>query len=407
LYPSLGYRSLSRSGTTTSIRTTISSSRISLNQDPTSTSPPPPSSGPFWTTILRTRSRSERSIPLLKTIPSESQIQLALFDRSTPSSPTKPDKRQISTPKSMTARPPSLSSTLSTVSNSPSPSSSRSESPVTPVSMSSYGGVVGNRYRRQNPYHRRHRTQSDIDSNFLSSSCPPSKSILTRESSVSTKESSHTINKSVKFAAAPVVHYASTGYWDVNTIEGLGVEDNGMGINIDSMEVDDSSSYWGKDITTLTQLREMQCTTPTPEREKAKTLRRLMTLSSKKSQSATSTSDETNTRTSHKLQQGPASPRPVISAPYPLGNYPSQAMQSTISLRATSQRSRSSDAAGSTSDFSIRSSLPIRTAPSCESFRSSKSIATRSVRSLGSMKSTTNSGGIRAWLGRTMGWVEA
>ncbi|KAF9569827.1 hypothetical protein CPC08DRAFT_701695 [Agrocybe pediades] len=381
-FSSAGYRSLSRSGTSTSVRTTISSSRISLNQDVTP-STPSSSSGPFWTTLLRTRSRSERSVPLLKTIPSQSLITLT--DPVVTSAPTTPQKR----PRGMSTRPPSTSSTLSSASNSP--TSSLSESPVTPVSLFSYeGGVCGNKHRRQNPYSRRHRKP--------------------RESSVSTKDSSHTVNKSVKFAAAPVVHYAGEGYWNVDTVEGIVDEDNGMGINLDSMDIEDESSYRGEDLLTLAKLREMQCATPTPEREKAKGLKRLMSLSAKKALPVIGTSQAAvpPARKPRRSQKGLASPRPVISTPYPLGTHPpSHAMQeSTTSLRAPGQWSRASDAAGSTSDFSFRNSLPIRTAPSCESLRSAKSAAARSVRSLGSLKSTASSRGIKAWLGRTMGWVE-
>jgi len=375
---------------------------------------------------MRPRSRSERSIPLLKTIPSQSQIVLTPPDFSTPISAPK----RVASSKPMTGRPPSTSSTLSSVSLSHSPASSRSESPVTPVSLSF--SPDNSRHRRQSSHqYRRHRTHHDRDSKLpLSSSCPPSKSILTRTSSVSTKDSSHTVNKSVKFAAIPIVHYASTGYWDLETVDATAdVHSGTMGINVESMDMDDPfANYRSRDLSAdseeseslyheqgsrlgsldMARLRELQCTTPTPEREKekAKGLKRLMSLS-RKPVSTTGTTTTSVVTTSHKSSSHSATSstrgRPIISTPYALGAYPTHAGVSTISLHSSHQSGR-----GVAPDLIPEEPLPrIRTAPSTESFRSAKSAAARSVRSMGSVKSNSSTRGFRTWIGRTMGWMES
>ncbi|PPQ67373.1 hypothetical protein CVT25_005952 [Psilocybe cyanescens] len=428
--PSTGYKKqtsikITPSSPSASILTTrtatVASSRIPLVEPDNMPSTTTTSTTPFWSNVLRARPRSERSIPLLKTIPSESQIVLSPLDLSPASKNSTP--KRISAPKSLSSRPPSISSTLSSMSNSPSPSSSRSESPVTPSSLPSfsYSGTGSRQHRRQSSFHRRHRTHPDSDASLppslLSQSCPPSKSILARTSSVSTKGSSHTVNKSVKFAAIPTVHYAIRDYWAIEPVDRQRYGDGEMGINIDAMDEDDQSlvGYRGDDMLDAAKLRELQCTTPTPEREKikAKGLKRLMSLS-KRSVPTTGTSPTVGTAHNPPLPQSlAASTRPVISTPYPLGTSRAQAMQSTLSLRATHHNLKG-EMPGSALDLHLsevtaRSGAPppLRTAPSCESFRSSKSAAARSIRSLGSVKSTSSTRGFRAWLGRTVGWTES
>ncbi|KAF8912923.1 hypothetical protein CPB84DRAFT_484843 [Gymnopilus junonius] len=437
-YIKQGPPSLARSASTASTRTTRSTA-TTLTRDNQS-----PSSNYFWSTVLRPRSRSERSIPLLRTIPSESQIALTPADISAPIS-----KNIISSPRNISARPPSISSTLSSVSisrsDSPSPSSSsRSESPVTPISLSlssspysAAAGAVRPRHRQLSPYqHRRHRIHihhpnhdSDASLPPLSQSCPPSKSILARTASVSTRGSGHTVNKSVKFAAIPTIHYASAGYWDLETLDSPDHENMDMGINVDAMDVDDSLSFTGyrgdhqlDDIRDMASLRELQCTTPTPEREKekAKGIKRLMSLSRKPVKPTTATNTNAVTALKPLLQRSRSShhshsPRPLISTPYPLGTFPlpppqSHGMQSSVSLRhATGQPSakKGEASAGSVPDLLQKSTGRLRSAPSCESFRNSRSTAARSTRSLGSVKSTSSTRGFRAWVGRTIGWTES
>jgi len=84
------------------------------------------------------------------------------------------------------------------------------------------------------------------------------------------------------------------------------------------------------------------------------------------------------------------SPRPVISIPYALGTHPTSALQSDASL-----------------PYSAADSAPdlvgiLRSAQSLESFKSS---ANRSVRSMGSFKSSLSTRGLKTWLRRTTGWT--
>ena len=321
----------------------------------------------FSSTIFPSRSHSEHSF-------------LKRSDLGLKRTPSSPSRSKISSPKPMSVRPPSISSSFSI-----STSTSRSSSPRTPASPSS---SIYTKTRRP-PSYRRHPKNDYISS----LSCPPSKSILTRTSSVSTKESSITGNKSVKFAAVPVVHYATASYWD---LENLDKEETTIGIDIDAMDVDDSYHGYRTHVTVpkdnsrmldIATLRESQCTTPTPEREKAKAkrLKRFMSLTRKPlATTATSTSMATS--------------RPVISTPYVLGTHPTSALQSNASLPYS--------AASATSSVpDLVDMLPLRSAPSLESFRSSKSSATRSVRSMGSLKSSSSIRGLQSWLSRATGWT--
>ncbi|KAF8807661.1 hypothetical protein BYT27DRAFT_7211375 [Phlegmacium glaucopus] len=337
---------------------------------------------PFSSTF-HPRSHSEQSFsPSLKSIKSQSALK---------HTPSYASCSKISSPKLMSVRPPSVSS-----SSSISTSTSRSSSPRTPASQSS---SLYAKPRQPLPY--RQNPENDSTSCPLSSSCPPSKSILTRTSSISTKDSTFTGNKSVKFAAVPVVHYATASYWD---LENFDKEETMMGINVDAMDVDDSYNEYHTHVVPrkdssgmldIAKLRESQCTTPTPEREKAKTkgLKRLMSLTRKPvATTATSTSVAT-------LYRSPSSPRPTISMPFPLGTHPTSALQSNPSLPYST-----ASAGGSAPDL-MDGILQLRSVPSLESFRSSKSSAARSVRSMGSIKSTSSTRGLRAWLSRATGWT--
>lgn len=421
------------------------------------------SDGPFWSTILRSRPRSERSMPLLRTIPSESQLSLDRADQPEGSdsayNPCTP-KKIISSPMPISRRPSSVSSTISNTpvsSNSPSPASSRSESPITPISLSCspYGPDEHNLARRRRTSHRssnyrRHRATASVEGeSSVSSSCPPpSKSILTRTASVSTKDSSHTVNKTVKFAAAPTVHYASSGYWDVEAVDEF--DHTSMGINVESMDLDDDpfANYGSRHHLNTeyklnppptfvhrldpAKVRERQSLTPTPEREreKASSLKRLVSINRRPSATAraylppTKPSFGSPPPSPSPSRSSTASNRPQISIPYALGAHPHPAMRSTTSLRVAGQHSRShsrrnagspsgsefyNDASMSDLSHHVRGgSVPLRSAPSMESFRSSKSAAARSVRSLsGSVKSTASVRGLRAWFERTLGWTES
>ena len=337
---------------------------------------------PFSPSIFHSRSHSDKSFSPLKRLKSQSDTG----HKHTPSSPSRP---KISSPKLISVRPvrpPSISSS--------STSTSRSSSPRTPGTPSS--SILYTKTRRPLPY--RPHPENDSTLPPLSSSCPPSKSILTRTSSMSTKESSFTGNKSVKFAAVPVVHYATASYWDLDNFD---KEETTMGINIDAMDVDDSYHECRTHIPVLkdssgmldiAKLRESQCATPTPERESAKTkgLKRLLSLTKKPSATTTTS---TSVATVYRSQ---LSPRPVISIPYALGTHPTSALQSDASLPYS--------AAGAADSAPDLVGI-LRSAQSLESFRSSKSSANRSVRSVGSFKSSLSTRGLRAWLRRTTGWT--
>ncbi|TFK40898.1 hypothetical protein BDQ12DRAFT_720634 [Crucibulum laeve] len=354
---------------------------------------------PFWSTILRPRSRSERSIPLLKTIPSQPQIVLA------PTLPTYAISTLSTSTMSSTAskpidiRPPSITSTLSSTSASTATSSSRPGTPTSPLFPPPSSPYVCHKFHR--PYHRRYATDPTQDPRLppLSASCPPSKSILTRTSSISTKNSSTAAsNKSVKFVEMATVHYASTGYWDVKTLDQPPINDESitMGVDMDGMDMDistESQTALGKDLTfaedgedvrlNRDEMRELHCMTPTPEREKSKSLKRFVSLS-------------------RKLPSAPISSetapqeRPSISGPYALGAFSglTPPTQSTKSFKCQLSKP---NARASTSPYG---GVPLRTAPSLESFRSAKSYGGKSVRSLGSVKSTASTRGFRSWLSR-------
>ena len=349
----------------------------SFGRLPSSDNTSPHAVDPFSPTIFHSRSLPEQSFsPSIKRIKSQSETG----HKRTPSSPSRP---KISSPKLISVRPPSISS-----SSSVSTSTSRSSSPRSPATPSS---SIYTKTRRPLPYRRHPENDSTLPP--LSSSSPPSKSILTRTSSILTKESSLTGNKSVKFAAVPVVHYATASYWDLDNFD---KEETTMGINIDAMDVDDSYHAFRTHVPVpkdfsgmldIAKLRESQCATPTPERENAKTkgLKRLLSLT-KKPSAVTTTS--TSVATVYRSQ---LSPRPVISIPYALGTHPtSAALQSDASL-----------------PYSASDSAPdlvgiLRSAQSLESFKSS---ANRSVRSMGSFKSSLSTRGLKIWLRRTTGWT--
>ena len=336
---------------------------------------------PFSPTIFHSRSHSGHSFsPSMKRIKSQSETG----HKRTPSSPSRP---KISSPKLISVRPPSISS-----SSSISTSTSRSSSPKSPVTPSS---SIYTKTSQPLPYRRHPENDSTLPP--LSSPCPPSKSILTRTSSISTKESSFTGNKSVKFAAVPVVHYATASYWDLDNFD---KEETTMGINIDAMDVDDSYHEYRTHVPVpkdfsgmldIAKLRESQCATPTPERENAKTkgLKRLLSLTKPSAMTTTSTSVAT-------VYRSQLSPRPVISIPYALGTHPTSALQSDASLPYSA--SGASDSAPDLVGI-------LRSAQSLESFRSFKTSANRSVRSMGSLKSSLSTRGLRAWLTRTTGWT--
>jgi hypothetical protein len=332
------------------------------------------------------------SVPPLRPIPSESQLTF-----------TPPEMTPIATtPKSIPRLPNLKTPSLSPDSNllSHSPASSRSDSPVTPVSFSSTCRT-GRRRSYDLPRHRHRRCSHSAEipqTSIIQSS--PSKSILTRTASVSTKASSHTVNKSVKFATIPTVHYATRAYWDMDI-----ADTNSIELNVDSMDLDDDpfANYRSREGLGLedeksfaAQPRDPRPATPTSERRPNRT-KRLVRLA----------------RNSVRLGHGNStSERPAISSPYALGSYPTNTYHvvgagssSSLITRpwTTSSLSfrRSSEAAGSASSVV----LPFKNVPSCESLRRSNTSGADSLRSIESTSSRTER--FRTWLGRTVGWTPA
>ena len=299
-------------------------------------------------------------IPLLKSIPSQSQ--LVCTPSSDLDSKTK-KKKVISFPKPVHTRRPSVSSTLESAST---PSSSRSGSPVKPSISAAYG--TGRRRSYELPRHRHRRYPYSDTISSLPTRTSPSKSILSRTASSSTKASStntnNYANKSVKFATVPTtVHYPSFrgndyDYYQHLDMDSLDPDNKSVDINIDAMDLDDDpdpfANYRSREVSVddIFEVDEeeqkqgadqgwggVRSDTPTPERErerldKAKRLKDIITFA-RRSTSLVGSSGGAHTervRIGNKMASGtvasaPPSPSPrrpvVISSPYVLGAYPS------------------------------------------------------------------------------------
>ncbi|KAF8887786.1 hypothetical protein BD779DRAFT_1672604 [Infundibulicybe gibba] len=301
---------------------------------------------PFWSAILRPRSRSDRSIPLLKTTPSPPVASPTQATRSKGiAHPSIPRHQQHTRTSSLT----STDSTTSTA-----PSSSRPSTPPTPSSPFTVPAP---------PPKEPHRYP-------VSQSCPPMRSILTRTASISTKNSASTANKSVKFVEVPVVYYP---LWDLG-------DDGAMGIDVDGMEMGvlrDGS----REALLIQREKEWEWarSTPTPEKIRLRAAQHQINQTpSQRSRDQTSSPPTSLKRLMSLTRSKPAptdARRPSISGPFALGTC---APTSPAQLPARA----------------------LRSAPSLESCRSGRSVGARSVRSLGSVRSSTSTRGFRAWLGR-------
>ena len=331
------------------------------------------SSSSFWSAVLR---RHEKIPPstLLRTIPSQTQLAFTPTDLTNPRPAPKIPPHH--------ARSASFSSTVDSISLSYSPSSSRSESPITPVSISSpfpYSPKATRRRSYDLPRHRRYlhsgshmttpkptmtRTATPPPPPPVSRSPPGTKSILTRTSSVSTRASSHTnrtnSNKSVKFATLPTTVYYSNPYRGPGAHGGnyweLDPDNKSVDINIDSMDLDqdpfanyrsrvgddddddeedDSEVEERKKKTKKNEkdkpsmISRLRSVTPTPDRErekqKAKRVKRLLTFARRSSASvvpnpSTTTAVHRHHYVRHRTDSSAA--RPTISSPYALGSHP-------------------------------------------------------------------------------------
>lgn len=328
--------------------------------------------------IFSSISRTDSNPPplLLRPIPSGSQLTFEPPELTS----------SAATPKNM-SRPFYAPAALDTNSISHSPASSRSDSPLTPVSLSSMCRTGRRRsYDLPRHYHHRRCTHSvEVPRTSITQSSP-SKSILTRTASVSTRASSHTANKSVKFATIPTVHYATRAYWDADV-----PDTNSIEINIDSMDLDYDpfANYRSREGLVLEADQKSfvaQPTTPSSKRN-PKRIKRLIHLAR-------------NSIRSNKV----VSERPIISFPYALGSYPStthHVVGTESSSSLASQRwspslsfGRNNEAAGSAS------SVALALKDGLSRPRTSGTISLRSVESTSSRTER-----FRIWLGRTVGWT--
>ncbi|KAF8640944.1 hypothetical protein AX17_000591 [Amanita inopinata Kibby_2008] len=366
---------------------------------------------PLWSTILRPRPRSERSISLLKSEPSQAQLLISRPFIPLPTISSSPiETTFLSLPQeSPYIRTPSITSSASTASTS-------SIRPDTPIAPCFYPNDVKRSQRTRiqqsafQPYLDKG-GRKNPGSSQLSSSCPPCKSILARSSSMSTRASQTTTAatgctssaiKSVKFVDIPTVHYASTDYRDFETFDGIEADacshDVNMGMDVDSMEMESEIDAENQEVEdgrsiSLEVFRQALCSTATPEdeREEVGGFKRLVSLSRKSSLAD---------RNACLL---PPNPRPTISGPFALGTVHAATLNDAWPPILSSAQSNTSShpqkhlqprlASHSSTDKNH-----LRSPPSMESFRSACSLGARSVRSLGSVKSTSTARGFRALL---------
>ena len=202
-------------------------------------------------------------------------------------------------------------------------------------------------------------------------------------------------SKSVKFAAAPTVHYASAGYWEVEA-RLCAKEEESLGIDLDSMDFDLGNEHGAL----VASLRPP----PSPKKEKKESSLGFGRKKSSRSRSRSKEGEDRSLRRLVGLRRAGPPPRPSISGPYALGTAPvpvprdhDAPVSSASSFMSTgsgssSLRSKSSLRSRLSKRTGLSSSLPLRRAPSMDSVKSG------GARSLGSIASTT--GSIRGWLGR-------
>ncbi|PFH54721.1 hypothetical protein AMATHDRAFT_263 [Amanita thiersii Skay4041] len=363
---------------------------------------------PFWSNILRPRSRFERSVPSLKAAPCRAQLVISPPFTPLPTISSSPNENtSLSSKDTSHARTPSITSSTSSASTA---STSRPGTPVTPspsCQLNATGVRVIPHRLANDPYHNRQKTK-DFECHPLSASCPPSKSILSRTSSLSTR-GSHTpsttsgsatsVNKSVKFAEIPTVHYATRGHWEPETKTGtrvdVGLHDLTMGIDVEGMDMENDGNFRCQDLfrkraNEPENMRETFCSTPTPETERERTtgLKRFVSLTR---------------RTPGTSCRMPG--RPMISGPFVLGTVHVRHFSDSYSPAPSQSSITTPSYSWKYPQVPLRSDLPstgshLRSAPSFESFKSSRSVGSRSIRSLGSVRSTASTRGFRAWLDR-------
>lgn len=353
---------------------------------------------PFWSTLLRSRSHSERFNPSLKAKPSRAQLVISRPFTPLPTISSSPVEATFisTTVKHSHLRTPSMTSTASTASTS---STSRLCTPT--ISTLSY-----------NP--KRHQqketnqlslsssqgrcARSGLDYTPLSSSCPPCKSILARSSSLSTRGSHTTsaasgcsLSKSVKFVDIPTVHYPIADFDELSKI-GAQTNETQMGIDVEGMDLGYDSHIHGPEtkVEDMEAERDALCDVPAfdRERERAAALKRVPSLKHKPPSSES------------KSNCGLSEPRPAISGPYALGT----AHASSTGDRASPAPiipppRRTKDSPLPPLPVSSQVKNRLRSASSMESVKSTLSTGARSILGLSSLKINTT----RAWFGRSFG----
>ncbi|KAH6917123.1 hypothetical protein BKA70DRAFT_1417897 [Coprinopsis sp. MPI-PUGE-AT-0042] len=418
------------------------------------------------------RSRSLRSVPTLKTIPSQSEVNLRTpslimeeDDTESSSSDLNANAKSATIPRSAKLGKRTLSTGSSTSST-----SSQSEVPSTPSDP--YSAFLKSAQAQTRSFYDRrymtnsgsHRPQLGGLNPALSSSCP-SKSILARTPSVSTAKESPTTataptaaQKSVKFAEMPTVHYGSGRAREAEVAaeappppSPIDKVDSQTGLYRDLPEIRSRPPV--KRVSRLERARPAvrpvaDLDVPTPsnmenelvEGKEGSALKRFMPFARRPSASRSPRptnrttppppplpSSGTNTPSSAPIPVPPLSinsGRPSISGPYALGSFvPSSPTHSTSSLRSNmSKSSRKSTystrgkASGTNTktpraffSFTSTSTTPTSSishlygtgTSSLEDYRKNGGEATKSVRSLSSVKSSTSATtGLKSWLSR-------
>ncbi len=361
-----------------------------------------PDAIPFWSTLLRSRSHSERFNPSLKAKPSRAQLVISRPFAPLPtisSSPVEPTFIST-TGKHSHLRTPSMTSTASTASTS---STSRLCTPTIPTlsyNPKRHQQKETNQLSLSSSQGRCAR--SGLDYTPLSSSCPPCKSILARSSSLSTRGSHTTsaasgcsLSKSVKFVDIPTVHYPNADHLDFDDPSKIGANQTNetqMGIDVEGMDLGYESHIDGPETKAedMEAARDALCNVPTLDREheRAAALKRVSSIKHRPPSS--------ENRSNCGLSE--PNPRPAISGPYALGTHasPTDDRASPAPIIPPTRRTKDSPLPPLPVSSQVKNRL--RSASSMESVKSTLSTGARSILGLGGLKNST-----RAWFGRSFG----
>jgi len=359
---------------------------------------------PFWSTLLRSRSHSERFNASLKAKPSRAQLVISRPFTPLPTISSSPvETTFISTMGNHShLRTPSMTSTASTASTS---NTSRLCTPTIPTlsyNPKRHQQKETNQLSLSSSQGRCAR--SGLDYTPLSSSCPPCKSILTRSSSLSTRGSHTTsatsgcsLSKSVKFVDIPTVHYPNADHLDFDDMSKISANyqtnETQMGIDVEGMDLGYDSHIHEPEtkVEDMEAERDALSSVPTLDREceRAAALKRVTSLKHR----PPSSENKSNCPLSE------PNPRPAISGPYALGTaHPSSTGDRASPAPSIPPPRRTKDSPLPPLPVSSQVKNRLRSASSMESVKSTLSTGARSILGLGGLKNTT-----RAWFGRSFG----